>query len=58
VLALDIGAGRGTIACRAGAARDLAIKSDDVIERTQQIAANNGSSSRVEFVRAIFRARQ
>jgi hypothetical protein len=53
-----MGAGRGTIACRAGAARDLAVKSDDVIVLTQQTAANNGSSSRVEFVRAIFRARQ
>jgi type I protein arginine methyltransferase len=53
---LDIGAGPGIMtfpACRAGAAKVYAVEPDDVIQLAQQIAADNGFSSRIEFIQAM-----
>jgi ribosomal protein L11 methylase PrmA len=53
---LDIGAGPGImtfLACRAGAAKVYAVEPDDVIQLAQQIAADNGFSSRIEFIQAM-----
>src|SRR5882724_1550507 len=53
---LDIGAGPGImalLACRAGAARVYAVEPDDVIHLARQIAADNGLSSRIEFIQAM-----
>src|SRR5258708_5566091 len=53
---LDMGAGPGImalLACRAGAARVYAVEPDDVIKLAQQIAADNGFSSRIEFIQAM-----
>src|SRR5437899_507972 len=50
---LDIGAGPGImafLACRAGAARVYAVEPDDVIYLARQLAADNGFSSRIEFI--------
>jgi protein arginine N-methyltransferase 1 len=53
---LDMGAGPGImamLACRAGASRVYAVEPDDVIKLAQQIAADNGFSSRIEFIQAM-----
>ena len=53
---LDIGAGPGImalLACRAGAAKVYAVEPDDVIHLARQIAADNGLSSRIEFIQAM-----
>ncbi len=53
---LDIGAGPGImafLACRAGAARVYAVEPDDVIQLARQMAADNGLSSRIEFIQAM-----
>jgi protein arginine N-methyltransferase 1 len=53
---LDIGAGPGImafLACRAGAARVYAVEPDEVIHLARQLAADNGLSSRIEFIQAM-----
>jgi protein arginine N-methyltransferase 1 len=53
---LDIGAGPGImslLACRAGASKVYAVESEDVIQLGVQAAADNGFSTRIEFIHAM-----